>query len=71
MKTDSPPRPQFVSLRRLSYLTGVPAVWLREQAEAGSLPFLTIGRRRLFDPAAVAVVLGSLAAQARKAGSHG
>ncbi len=71
VKLESHPRPQFVGLRRLSYLTGVPARWLCEQADAGKLPFLAIGRRRLFDPAAVAVALQTLTTQTPNGDSRG
>jgi hypothetical protein len=42
-----------LGLRATSRAVGVPASWLRAQAEAGRIPSLVIGRRRLFSVAAV------------------
>ena len=41
------------TLNQLSRRTGLPAAWLKREAEAGSLPCLRVGRRFLFSPAAV------------------
>jgi hypothetical protein len=40
-------------LHELAKLLGVPARWLAEEADASRIPCLRVGRRRLFDPAAV------------------
>jgi hypothetical protein len=37
----------------LSERTGLPLAWLRREADAGRLPCLRVGRRRMFDLAAV------------------
>jgi hypothetical protein len=42
-----------LGLRATAKAVGVPASWLRAQAEAGRVPSLVIGRRRLFNVAAV------------------
>lgn len=43
----------FVSLSRAATALGLPAPWLREEARAGRVPHLRIGRRLLFSPSAV------------------
>jgi excisionase family DNA binding protein len=47
----------LVTLPELSRLLGVPAVWLRQEAEAGRLPSVKAGRQFLFSTAAVEQVL--------------
>ena len=47
----------FMPLRRAAGLLGVPITWLKEEAEAGRVPSLMIGRRRLFNLEAVEHVL--------------
>lgn len=42
-----------LGVRATAKAVGVPATWLRAQAEAGRVPSLVIGRRRLFNVAAV------------------
>jgi hypothetical protein len=37
----------------LSERTGLPLAWLRREADAGRLPCIRAGRRRMFDLAAV------------------
>lgn len=44
---------KFVTLRELAQAIRLPARWLRREAEAGRIPCLHAGRRRMFDPAAV------------------
>ncbi len=43
----------FVSVHRAAVKLGVPVEWLRTEAVAGRLPALKIGRRLLFNVAAV------------------
>ncbi len=47
----------FLPLRRAATRLGVPAAWLRAEARAGRVPHLRIGRRMLFNLAAVESVL--------------
>jgi hypothetical protein len=47
----------FISLQRAASRLGVPAAWLRAEAEAGRVPFLRAGRRLLFNPDSVAAAL--------------
>lgn len=58
--------PRHVSLAVLADQTGVPLHWLRREADAGRLPCLIIGRRRLFN---VEAVLKSLARRQAKGGA--
>ena len=48
--------------------TGVPASWLKAEAEAGRIPHLRAGSRILVDPAAVERVLLDRANEAGKEG---
>jgi hypothetical protein len=43
----NPPRP--VTLARASRTLGLPAAWLRKEADAGRVPCLIAGDRYLFD----------------------
>ncbi len=54
----------FISLERAAFRLGVPAAWLRTEAEAERVPYLRAGRRLLFNCAAVEREL--LARAARK-----
>ena len=47
----------FLSLRRAAVRLGVPAAWLRAEADAGRVPHLRVGRRLLVNPQAVERVL--------------
>lgn len=51
-----------VRLITLARLLGLPPAWLREEADAGRIPHLRIGRVRLFDPDAVRLALKKRAA---------
>lgn len=42
---------------------GIDPRWLKQQAKAGKLPHLKVGRRMLFNPVAVAEVLARMAAE--------
>jgi len=54
----------FLPLRRAAVRLGVPAAWLRAEAEAGRVPHLRVGRRLLVNPQAVERVLLERARQA-------
>jgi hypothetical protein len=49
---------KLIGLHELSERTGIPVAWLRREADAGRLPHLLAGRRRLFD---LSVVMKTLA----------
>ena len=44
---------RLVSLNELADRTGLPAAWLKRDAEAGRIPSISVGRRRFFDLVAV------------------
>ena len=44
---------KLITVDRLSEHTGLPAAWLKREADAGRLPCIRAGRRRMFDLAAV------------------
>lgn len=44
---------KLVRLPKLSDRTGLPISWLKREADAGRLPYIRVGRARMFDPAAV------------------
>lgn len=48
---------KLLSLNQLSDHTGLPAAWLRREADAGRIPCIRAGRRRMFNTAAVLKVL--------------
>ncbi len=54
---------EYISLARLTRLTGLPKPWLKAEAEAGRIPSLGIGQRRLFNFDAVMKALADCAAQ--------
>ncbi|RMF85051.1 MAG: DNA-binding protein [Planctomycetota bacterium] len=56
----------FLPLRRAAARLGVPAAWLRAEAHAGRVPHLRVGRRLLFNTAAVEAVLSDRAAREAK-----
>ena len=43
----------FVNLTSLSARTGLPAWWLKSEADAGRIPFLRVGKRMVFSVQAV------------------
>jgi hypothetical protein len=47
----------LLTLNQLSEHTGLPAAWLKREADAGRLPCIRAGRRRMFDLAAVLKML--------------
>jgi hypothetical protein len=52
----------LVSLNRLAAELRLPRNWLKQEAQAGRLPSLRVGRRLLFNVAAVEQVLADRAA---------
>ncbi|MBK9189381.1 MAG: hypothetical protein HUU18_10945 [Phycisphaerales bacterium] len=44
---------KLLTLHKLAEHTGLPAAWLRREADAGRLPCIRAGRLRMFDMAAV------------------
>ena len=58
----------FLPLRRAAVRLGVPAAWLRAEADAGRVPHLRVGRRLMVNPQAVERVLLD---RARQAGGEG
>jgi hypothetical protein len=52
-----------ISLLRLARETHLPRLWLREEALAGRIPCLRVGRRLLFNLSAVQAVLAERAAR--------
>ncbi len=44
---------QYIRLEALAKATRLPAAWLRREADAGRLPCIRAGRRRMFDLIAV------------------
>jgi hypothetical protein len=54
--------PTLVSLNRLAAELRLPRNWLKQEAQAGRLPCLRIGRRLLFSVPAVEQVLADRAA---------
>ena len=61
---------QFVPLDALATTLGLPRQWLKTEADAGRIPFLKAGRRRVFDPDAVARVLSDRASARTSEGVH-
>jgi hypothetical protein len=62
-------RPEtFIPLKRAAHRLGVPASWLRTEAEANRLPHLTVGRRLLFNVELVERELIARASDAKVAG---
>jgi len=51
---------KYVLLKSLARTTGLPAAWLRREADAGRLPYIKAGRVRMFDPEAVTAALKRL-----------
>lgn len=47
----------FLPLEPAALKLGVPRAWLKREADAGRVPILSVGRRRLFNPCAVAKAL--------------
>ena len=47
----------FISLHQMSQRVGLPAAWLKSEAESGRIPCLHAGRRLMFNPEAVERIL--------------
>ena len=58
--------PIFITLHALSRRLGLPAAWIKAEADAGRIPSLRAGRRLMFNPDAVNSTLNDRA-QARSA----
>ena len=54
-----------VGVHMLAYLFKLPADWLEDEARAGRLPCLKIGKKLLFHPPAVKAALAERAARER------
>jgi hypothetical protein len=61
---------EVFTLARLARRIGVPATWLRAEADAGRIPCLRAGKRYLFDLATVQRELSDRAAKTRQEVSH-
>jgi hypothetical protein len=48
---------RYIDLSALARTLGLSATWLKREADAGRIPCLRAGRRRMFDLAAVLKVL--------------
>jgi len=59
---------ELVHLNTLARRLGVPAVWLRHEAEAGNLPHIKAGSQLLFDAATVERILLERATRAESQG---
>lgn len=55
---------ELLSLRRMAARLGVPAKWLREQAEGGKVPGLRAGDRWLFVPDVARAAVRAMAGDA-------
>lgn len=62
---------ELLTLSRLARRLGVTQQWLRDQANAGTIPCLKAGNRYLFNPVAVEEALAAKAARMRQGGRHG
>ncbi|MCC6681135.1 MAG: helix-turn-helix domain-containing protein [Phycisphaeraceae bacterium] len=49
--------PRFISVLEAAAKLGVPAAWLKREADSGRVPAIRAGRRLRIDPDAVARVL--------------
>lgn len=45
--------PRYIPIGQTAHRLGVPTAWLKREADAGRLPCLRVGRRRMFAPDAV------------------
>lgn len=58
---------KYLSLIQTAHRLGVPTAWLKREADAGRVPCLRVGRRRMFDLDAVRAELDHRAQTATKA----
>lgn len=61
--TDRMTNARLLSVAELSDRLNLPMHWLRREADAGRLPCIRVGRRRMFNLGAVLVALAELAAR--------
>jgi hypothetical protein len=54
---------KLLSLNHLSERTGLPAAWLKREADAGRIPCLRVGKKRMFDLATVLKTLSEMQAK--------
>ena len=47
----------FCTLDELAHQTGLPRAWLRRESDAGRIPCVKVGRRRMFDAVQVRMEL--------------
>ena len=59
----------FVSLRTAAMELGLPAAWLKSEADAGRVPHLLVGRRMFMNTAVVASTLLQRAASCAMEGA--
>jgi hypothetical protein len=59
---------KYIRADELARATRLPAAWLRREADAGRLPCIRAGRRRMFD---LAAVLKALADRQGSGVAHG
>lgn len=59
---------KLLTLNELSERTGLPVAWLRREADAGRLPCINAGRRRMFQIASVLKSLAQLQSKAVRRG---
>lgn len=45
--------PRYIPIGQMAHRLGVPTAWLKREADAGRLPCLRVGQRRMFAPDAV------------------
>lgn len=58
--------PDLCGIVRLSIRLGISRAWLKAEADAGRIPSLKAGAKRLFNPAAVERVLALRAAEGER-----
>jgi hypothetical protein len=63
------PKPKLSPVGPMARLLRVPVAWLRQEAEAGRVPFLRCGKVFLFNPEAVEAVLVERASGACREGT--
>jgi hypothetical protein len=47
------PKKTFVTVTQLSAICGLSEAWLRDESRAGRIPYLKVGTKTMFSPAAV------------------
>lgn len=57
---------KFISLPELAERLGLSENWLKQSADAGEIPMLKTGTRRMFDPEAVERVLAERAGKSQE-----